>query len=1156
MIYLFEDHSLDAERRELRRGNEVVAVEPQVFDILQYLIENRGRVVSKDDLLARIWSGRIVSESTLSSRITALRHAVRDNGAQQRVIRTVARKGFRFVGAVREVAGLDVAGSTSSTSVQAKDAAPAATALPAFPERRQLTIMACNVVGAMAIASRLDPEDLRAVMTQYYDCVNAAVERYGGYAAKHTTDGVLVYFGYPQAHEDDAERAVRAGLAAAKAVSELDSRMVVEPLKARVGIATGLVVVGEMNGADALFDRAVIGETPHLATRLLDAAGPGAVVISSATRRLIGKLFDCRDLGALESSGSAEPVEAWQVIRENAIANRFEALRPARAPLIGREEELELLLRRWTQAKTGEGRVILIWGEAGIGKSHLVAALQDALKPERHSSLRYFCSPHRVQTALHPIIAQLEDAAAFAPDDSDGAKLDKLVRLLPLSSPDAAQDVALFADLLSIATAGRYPPLSISPQRRKEMFFERFTAQLSGLAARGPVLMVLEDAHWVDPTTRELFDVVIERVRKLPVLFIMTYRPEFIPSWLGQAHVTALTLNRLGRRENAALVKRVAGGKDFPPELLERMLNQTDGVPLFIEEVTKSVLESGILREEDGAYVLAGPLPVLAVPSTLQASLIARLDRLAPVRTLVQTSAALGREFSYAVLKAVTALSDAELEPLLTRLVASELVQQRGVAPHAGYIFKHALVQDAAYETMLKSQRARIHGRIVDVFEHEFPDIPERHPELLAYHCREAGLAEKAIDFSIKAARMALERSAGVEAQAQVERAMSLLPRITAGAARQQLEGRLQVALGDALSMTRGFASPDVMAALSKARALLDEDEHPIESIRALCGLFNYHLIRSESPRCLELAAPFLKRRLDRPTENVIHYMIGTAHLHLGNFAASIRHLETALSLYDEDACRPVAFVGGYHLRSFTLIWLGLGYLYVGSLKRAAETISAAVKDARSRSHPFTLVSALLALARFLNHTHELKGAIEATEEGLAIATEQRSPYHLSRANVLRAVNLVESGRVEEGITLMEHALIAHRKTGANFQSSYNLSRLAEAHARAGRIERALELADQAVTEIGRTGERWWEAEAQRSRGEILLLAGAGERDEAERCFKKALACARRQEAMFWELHAAESLARLWQAQGRGKQAHELLTSVHGQIAMASVSRI
>ena len=1149
MIYTFDDYSLDSDRRELRRGNEIIAVEPQVFDLLQYLIDNRGRVVGKDELLAEVWKGRIVSESTLSSRIAAVRHAVGDSGERQHPIRTVARKGFRFVAEVRETARPDDASAMNAAPSVQPNAALAATAAPAVPERRHLTIMACSMAGAMALASRLDPEDLREVIAQFYDCVRDAVDRYGGFVAKRTGEGVLVYFGYPRAHEDDAERAVRAGLAVTRAVGELRSQRVAEPLHARVGIATGLVVVGEMNGVDAATEHAVVGETPHLATRLLDASDPGTVAIAAGTRELIGSLFDYRDLGTLGARGTAEPVGAWQVVRENAIANRFEALRPGRAPLIGREEELELLLRRWNQAKSGEGRVILVWGEAGIGKSHLVAALADALEAERHSRLRYYCSPHRAETALHPVIAQLEETSGFSPADGDAARLDKLVRLLARSAQDTAQDVALFAGLLSIETGGRYAPLSLSAQRRKELLLERFIAQLEGLSAREPVLMVLEDAHWVDPTTRELFDAVIERVRGLSVLFIMTYRPEFSPSWLGQSHVTVLTLNRLGRRENAALVKRVAGGKDLPPALLEQIATQTDGVPLFIEEVTKSVLESGILREEDGAYVLARPLPVLAVPSTLQASLIARIDRLAPVRALVQISAALGREFSYAVLKAVTALPDAELEPQLGQLVGSELVHQRGTAPHATYTFKHALVQDAAYETMLRSQRSRIHGRIVEVFEHVFPETTEHHPDVLAYHCTEAGLWEKAIDFSIKATHRALERSAGVEAQAQVERAMTLLPGIPAGTARQQLEGRLQVALGDALVMTKGFASPEVMIALSRARDLLDEADHPIESIRALCGLFNYHLIRSESPLCLDLTQPFLKRRHDRPTANVIHYLVGTAHLHLGNFGESIRHLETALALYEEDICRPVAFVAGYHLRSFTFIWLGLAYLYVGSLQRAAETIAAAVKDARSRSHPFTLVSALLALARFRNHTHDLKGAMEATDEGLAIATEQRSPYHLSRANVLRAVNIVESGRAEEGIALMEHALVAHRKTGANFQSSYNLTRLAEAHARAGKLGRAMELADQAVAEVSRTGEYWWEAEAQRLRGEILLMAAPGQHEEPQRCFTKALACARRQEARLWELHAAQSLASLWLAQGRRDEARELLAPVYGTFA-------
>jgi class 3 adenylate cyclase/tetratricopeptide (TPR) repeat protein len=1150
LVYLFDEYSLDSELRELRRGPDIVSAEPQVFDLLTFLIRNRGRVVSKEDLLAEVWNHRIVSDSTVSSRITAARHAVGDSGAQQRLIRTMARRGFRFVGVVRKQA---LPGDEAATKpiLLAKPNEPGslASTRPDSAERRQLTIMVCNVVETATLSARVDPEELREIIDKCYGCIRAVVERHGGYIAKYTDDGVVVYFGYPQAHEDDAERAVRTGLVATNAISELGSESLAKPLQARVGIATGLVLIGNSIGADQSAENAVVGETPYVAARLQGLGDPGEVVISASTRELVGNLFDYEELKTAQSNGTAGSIAASVVLGESAIASRFEALRPSRNQLIGRDEETKLLLRRWNQAKAGETRVILIWGEPGIGKSHLVAAFQDAIRAEPHTCMRYFCSPHRIQTALHPVITQLEHAAGFTAGDGDDAKLDKLERLLALSSRELGKDVALFAELLSVSTVGRYGAMSLSAQRRKELLLESFIAQLVGLAARQPVLMVLEDAHWIDPTTRELFDIIIDRARDLRVLLIMTYRPEFSPPWLGQSHVTALTLNRLDRSENAALIKQVAGGKDLPHRLREQIITRTDGIPLFIEEVTKSVLESGILRAESGAYVLEGPLPVVAVPSSLQASLIARLDRIGPTRVVVQTSAALGREFRYAVLKAVTLLPDTELETLLDQLVTSELVHRRGDAPHAVYAFKHVLVQDAAYETIPKSQRPSIHRRIAEVFEQQFPDIAEHHPDVLAYHCAEAGLAEKAIDFSIKAAHMAVERSAGVEALAQVETAMALLPKVSAESTRQQIEGRLYVALGDALVMTKGFASPEVMSTLSRARHLLDETDHPIESLRALCGLFNYHLMRSESPACLALTAQLLKRRLDQPTADVVHYLVGTAHLHLGNFRKSIHHLETALSLYEEDVCRSVAFVGGYHLRSFTLIWLGLGYLYSGSLERAAETISAAVEDARSRSHPFTLVSALLALARFLNHTHDVKGAIDATEEGLAIATEQRSPYHVSRANVLRAANIVASGRAEEGITLMEHALAAHRETGANFQSSYNLSRLAEAYARAGKIARAVELADQAVAEVSLTGELWWEAEALRSRGEILLRANPGQPEAAERCFKKALTCARRQEAKLWELQAAQSLAGLWLAKGRREEARELLAQVYATFA-------
>ncbi len=1128
MTFLFDGYSLNPGRRELRHGREDVAVEPQVFDLLLYLVQNRDRVVSKDELMAQVWSGRIVSESTVSSRITAVRHAIGDDGEKQRLVRTLPRKGFRFVGTV---SAEDVGGDAAPASETAAGATPRLAA-----ERRQLTIVACSIVDAAGLA-RSDPEELTETLALYRQCLAETIARHGGHITRHTDDGIVACFGYPVAHEDDAERAVRAALAATHAVAGLSSPGLAHALHARAGIATGLMLVGA--GADAAADGepSIAGETVFVAARMEALAPAGAVIAAAGTRRLVGELFDY-DPGWSQS-------DAVRVLRESTVASRFEALRPNRKPLIGREEELTLLRGRWEQAKSGEGRVILVWGEPGIGKSHLVAAFQDEIGREQHAAVRYFCSPSRTQTALYPVIAELERGAGFDAGDADATRLDKLERLLATRSPDASVDIPLVADLLSLATGDRYPAAALSAQRRKELLLEALGSQFAAWAARHPLLVLLEDAHWIDPTTRELFDVMVERVGTLPVLLVITHRPEFKPPGLGLSHVTALTLSRLGRRSNEALVKQTAGGKDIPVALLDEIVARTDGVPLFVEELTKSIIESGILRELGDAYVLDTPSTHVAVPSSLHASLVARLDRVGAARAVVQMGAALGREFRYAVVKAVAQLPDADLAPFLDALVASELVHQRGEPPWSVYVFKHALVQDAAYETIAKRDRPALHRRIVDVIEAQFPDVVERHPELLAHHCARAALTEKAIDYAIRAARIALTRSAGIEAQTQVESAMRLVGTLAPGRARDQIEGRLHHALGDAFVMTQGFASPRVMSEMSKARSLLDEKAHPLEALGALSGLFNYHLIRSESPRCLALIAPLLHRKSrDRSSGTVVHYLAGTAHLHLGNFARSIENLEASLRLYDEDACRPVAFVGGYHLRSFTLIWLGLAYLYVGDVARAARTVAAAVSDARSRLHPFTLVSALLALARFRLHTRDLPGAIAATEEGMAIAAEQRSPYHVSRAAVLRAVNVVEEGRPREGIALMEDALAAHRATGANFQSSFVLSCLARAHSLAGHHARADALALEALSDVDGTGERWWEAEAWRVRAEILLSASDGAREEAKACLTRALECARRQHARFWELQAALSLAQLLVAEGKRVQAERLLRPI------------
>ena len=1069
--------------------------------------------------------------------------AFRDNNIDETVLPSLTAEdlkelGVGSVGHRRKL--LDaIAVLRAGASTPPSDAAPKTDqAAKDTADRRQVTVMFSDLVGSTALSTRMDPEDLREIISAYQRCVAETVNRFGGFVARYMGDGVLIYFGYPAAHEDDAERAVRAGLALIDMVATLPAP---EPLQVRIGAATGLVVVGDIVVSGATQEHDIVGETPNLAARLQSIAEPNMVVIAEGTRRLLGNLFELRDLGPKELKGITGRVKVFAVRRPRSVESRFEALHSEPSRLVGRKEELWLLQRRWNEAKAGEGQLTLIYGEPGIGKSRLAFAFQEKIKGDPHHWLLFQCSPHRSQTALYPVINQLECAAGFSVADTDESKLDKLKALLAPSSQNLTGDLPLFAELLSLRCDTGLPALSMSPQRRKELVLEQFIAHIAGLSAQKSVLILLEDAHWIDPTTQELFDIIVERIRTLPVLLIISYRPEFAPPWLGQSHVTVLALNRLGRRENAAMIRHVAKDKDLPPDLLEQIVTRTDGVPLFIEEVTRSVLESDVLREEDDVYVMVKPLPHFSLPATLHASLIARLDRLASVRTVIQAGAAFGREFGYPLMRAVCNLSDTQLKSALDQLVASGLVHKRGDVPHAIYTFKHALVQDAAYSTMLKSQRIEIHAHIVETLEREFPEIPNRNPDTLAYHCTAACSVEKAIDYWLKSARMSLGRSAGIEAQAQLGKASVLLKDINDSRARQQFDARIQVALGDTFVMTKGFASPDVATTLTRARALLDESAYPIESLQALGALCNFHLIRSEAPKILQLAQPFLRRPANSLGALVGHYETGIAYLHMGKFEDARLQLEQALSLYEEDSCRSIAFMAGVHVRTFSLVWLSLTYLYLGKLKMATEMIAAAVSDARGRLHPFTLVSALLASARFFIHTRNRHEAVAATEEGFAIANEQWSPYHISRANVLKAVNLVEAGRALEGISLMEHALVQHRKTGANFQSSFNLSCLAAAYAGAEKYERALAYADQAIQEVERTGEHWWGAEAQRAKGRILLAANPTNAPHAENYFRAALDCARRQDAKFWELRAANDLASLWNTEGRCSETKNLL---------------
>jgi class 3 adenylate cyclase len=656
------------------------------------------------------------------------------------------------------------------------DATSSAVAVgPGSSERRQLTIMACNIVDSMALSARLDPEDMRDLITSFHKVIDDVVSRFDGFVAQYLGDGVLVYFGYPAADEHDTEQAVRAGLAILDAVRRLKAGSGVT-LQVRVGIATGLVVVGEQLGTGDTAKRVAIGGTPNLAARLQAVAPPGEVVIAASTRRLVGRMFDCRALAAIEVKGLSQPVEVWQVRGETAGVSRFEARRAgAYSALVGRREETELLLRRWDQAKLGEGRVVLLSGEPGIGKSRIAESLLVRLEAEPHARLRYFCSPHHAQSPLHPFIAQLEQVAGLEPSSDSRAKLDRLEILLKPTATNLPRDVTLMAELLGVPLDERYPALMISPQQKREMTLTALLDQLASVAVQSPVLIVLEDAHWIDPTSQDLLDRMVARAASLPVLLVVTVRPELQPTWVGDPHVTMLPLSRLGRRDSAAIIAGVARDKALPDAVIEQVLARTDGVPLFIEELTNTLLESGVLRETADGYALDGPLPEFAIPTTLQASLVARLDRLASVKDVAQIGAAIGREFSHELIATVSALDSMYLDAALERLTGAGLISRRGTPPDATYSFKHALVQDAAYATMLWSRRPPLHASIATGLVERFPALAETLPEVVAHHFTEAGLASEAIGYWIKAGRLATARSANREAAKSFEQALHLL---------------------------------------------------------------------------------------------------------------------------------------------------------------------------------------------------------------------------------------------------------------------------------------------------------------------------------------------------------------------------------------------
>jgi class 3 adenylate cyclase/predicted ATPase len=1020
------------------------------------------------------------------------------------------------------------------------------------PERRYVTVLFSDLVGSTALSARLDPEDLREVITVYQRCVEETVRRFDGFIAKFLGDGVLVYFGYPAAHEDDPERAVRAGLELVAAVRGLQTP---EPVEARVGIATGLVVVGDLIGSGASQEQAIVGKTPNLAARLQGIAAPNMVVIADSTRKLLGKLFDLEDLGGRDLKGITEPERAWAVVRPNPVDSRFDALHASGATeLVGRQEELDLLLRRWSKVLAGEGQVILLSGEPGIGKSRLTAALLERLDAEPHTRIRYFCSPQHTDSALYPIISQLERGAGFAYNDTTQAKLAKLDALLTRSFTPP-EDRSLLADLVSLPNDDRYPKLDLTPQQRRERTFQALTTQIVALSEQRPVLMIFEDVHWIDPTSLEALGRGIDRIKSVGVLLIVTHRPEFEPPWIGRPYVTTIGLNRLAEREIAAMIERVAGNKSLPESIRQDIIERTDGIPLFVEELTRAVLEAESEAEARRTAAAVPSSPALAVPASLHASLMARLDRLGPAKEIAQIGAAIGREFSHALLARVVRKPEAQLALALDRIVQAGLLFCQGVPPYASYLFKHALVQDAAYGTLLREPRRALHARIAETLESDFPDIAESQPEVLARHCSEAGLIEKAASLWGNAGQRSLDRSALVEAIEQLSRALAQIEALPSTPALRREHIKLQVALIAPLIHVKGHAAPESKAAAERGRFLIeqaeklgDAPEDPLLLFSILHGVwaasyaaYDGRVMRELAQQALALA----ERQATQVPLVLASRMMGLSFLCTGDILGARKQLDRSVALYNPNEQRnvPTGFTGD--ARVIALSWRSVAKWMLGYPAAAINDVERALQEAHSLGHAGSLMIALVYAPLVHIECGDYAKARAEADTLAHLAEAKEATIWRASGIMFRGFLSALQGNASEAIQEIPESITAFRSTGATLWLSVQMSFLAMAYAELRQFNEAWHCINEAMTAIETTEERWFESEVNRVAGVIALKSQAIGSVKAEVYLEHALSIARQQQAKSWELRAATSLARLWRSQGKVQQARELLAPVY-----------
>jgi class 3 adenylate cyclase/DNA-binding winged helix-turn-helix (wHTH) protein/predicted ATPase len=1185
MRYVFGDYLLDTQCYELWRRGEQVKVRPKVFEVLLYLIRHRHRVVSKDELLEQLWPDQFIGDGSLNACLMAVRRAVGDSGQAQHCVQTLHGRGYRFIAAVEEhdedapQRAEQVVLSPAQTALQPdtcpvplegtttqayppqlplaspQDSAaqrpvqesvlPTAAPAPSAPERRHLTVFCCDLVDAAQLAGQLDPEDFRAVVRAYHQVCAEVIQRFEGSIAQYLGSGLLVYFGYPLAHEDDAQRAVRAGLGILAALQGLQPRLerdVGIRLAIRIGVHTGLVVM-DTPGTGARQEPVALGYVPNMAVHACGLAAPNTVVISAATQRLVQEYFDCEPVGTASRGNAAPPLAVYQVVQDHGFQSRLEVMTVRGfTPLVGREAEVALLLERWTQVKEGRGQVILLNGDMGIGKSRLVQWLKDHVAGEAHRWLECRCSPYFHQSPWYPLIDLLQRLCQWQQDDTPGVRLARLEQLLDQYRLPLETTVPHLALLLALPLPPeRYRPLAYAPQQQWQHTLDALLALLLAMAARQPLLCIVEDVHWIDPSTLALLGLVIDQGPTAALCTVLTCRPTFQPPWGWRTHITPIVLDRLPRPHSARMVGYVAGGTALPADVMQQIVEKTDGVPLFIEEITKAVVESAWLQEQDRQ---TEALPTLAIPATLHDGLIARLDRLGTAKGIAQVGATIGREFSYALLRGITDTEEATLQQELARLVGAELVYQRGVIPQATYLFKHALIQEAAYQSLLKQTRQQYHRRIVEVLEQQCLTVVAAQPDLLAHHATAAGLTSQAVRYWHRAGEQAFQRGAHQEATAHLRQGLALLHTLPESPTRTQDELDLQVTLGPILMVTHGVTAPEVERAYTRAYALCQQVRETPQLAATLRGLRHFYQTSGQYQTAQALAERLLalaQSHQDPALCMEAHMAMGLTLLSRGAFTAARDHLEHGLA-YRAPALRQ-RLPDIPHPELACLFYSGHVLWYLGYPDQARTRIHAGLSMAQQLTHPHHLVWGQHLGAIFYQLCRQAGAMGELANAVVTSALAQGVQICLTEGVILQGWVLVQDNQKETGLSQMQQGIAQYRARGVAVGLPRYLALLAEAYRACGQSEAGLSVLAEARALVAQTGERLYEAEIHRLTGELLLGAGAAR--EAEAYFQQALDIARRQQARSLELRAALSLGRLWQSRGKPQAARRLLTEVY-----------